>query len=424
MGRLNSTLGLEPGELRPVFAIGAVHAAIGAAVALGDAAVHAIFIAREGAEALPTVLLMRALVSPLIAALYARFARPKNPRPVLALLALLAASATALGPSLIEGVEGGSLYAYAIHEVLQSLLTIHWGVYLLAHLDRDKARRGVALVYAFKAGGAACAGLVLAPLASRLGVPPVLYVAAGLFALVGLLAFLPRGTFATSERPSSAGAESRREGLRLLTRSPLLMALTGATVAMVVVRFTLRFQQQSILQDFDEHELAALLGVYTVVANIGGVALQLLVTGRLLHRFGVAKTNLLYASAVGAAQVALLGLGGIGAALFARFADSELKHALKTPVSPLFYGAFNAADRGTARAFVLGFVSPAAQVVTALALTAIVAGPADAAILTGLVACGVYLAATFVQNRAYDRTIARDSIRADGDGGKPSTFDG
>ncbi|HJL22340.1 MAG TPA: hypothetical protein RMH80_08925, partial [Polyangiaceae bacterium LLY-WYZ-15_(1-7)] len=382
MSRLARALGLAPDDLAPVARLGAVHAALGAATAAADALVQASFLARVGADALPWVLVLRAGLSPLAAAVYARAGR-RATAPVLAALAVLGGAVVATLPLTMGLGAAGLIGAYAAHEIASSLLTMHWGVYLLDHLEGARARRAVAPVYAAARGGAALAGVALGLLVPALGARPVLVAAGALYLLLVPLAWLPRRHAEAvplaldPSEPDEAPARGARRGWALLRRSPLLGALAAATVLLVLVRILLRYRQQAILDALSEGELVALLGWYAAGANVAGVALQLLITGRVLGRLGVGRTNLLYAGATLLTHVGLaFGGGQLGWALAARFADGELKHALKTPVSPLFYDAFWGADRVRARAFVLGAVSPAAQLAGALALGALVAHPA------------------------------------------------
>ena len=417
---ISRLLGLEESELSPVLRLGAVHAMMGGAMAAGDATVQALFLSRAGADQLPKVLLVRALVSPILAWLYTRMLRPTalggaeaappDGRRVLAAMALVVAAVIASAPFALRLGPAGALGVYAVQEVLSGLLTIHWGVYLLEHLAADRARRGVATVYAASRAGAALAGALLAPVVMLVGAASALWFVAFLYAAIAPLAFLPKHDLARPslppERiPAEELAPSRPSRPSVDARA-LAAALVAATAAMVLLRYTLRYQQQSVLDDLSEDPLARLLGLYAFGANLLGIVLQIVVTGRLLDRFGVARANLAYASAAVVAQGSLALFGGVGAALLARFADGELKHALKTPVSPLFYEAFPKAQRAAARALVLGLASPVAQVLAALLLHALVVVGSTAALVTGAVASALYLGATVWQNRAYVQTLA------------------
>ncbi len=413
-------LGLEGVALGPVVRLSVVFAAVGASTAVADTLVQAAFMARAGADALPWVLIVRSVLSPILAFLYTRYARARPSASVLATVAVLNACVALFARFAIETGAGGAIAAYAAHEVASSVLTMHWGIYLLDHLGGAQARRSVAVIYAASRGGAALAGIGLGLSSAYVDAESGLFVASGLFLLIAPLSFYPARRKhhdpleldPTEPEEGTADADERKRGWQLLRRSPLLVWLCAATLVMVVVRITLRYGQQSILQAYDEATLAGLLGWYTAAANGLGIALQLLLTSRLLRSFGVGTTNLLYAVSTLVAHLAFAVLpGSVGVALAARFTETELKHALKTPVSPLFYGGFWGPDRVRARAFVLGVVSPASQLLGALVLGALVLG--DTALHTfGIVSAVLYVGACWAQGKAYERAMARGSLRA------------
>ena len=125
-----------------MLSLAAVHAVIGAGVTASETVSHSIFIARIGAEHLPTVLLARALLGPLMAFIYARFASARPVSRTLGTLALGAAGFVAAAPTLIDAVSWGAMLTYVGHELLASLLTIHWGVYLLGVLQGRRRQVG------------------------------------------------------------------------------------------------------------------------------------------------------------------------------------------------------------------------------------------------------------------------------------------
>ncbi len=415
--RIERALGLGGGELGPLLRLAAVHAALGGGIAAGDATVQSVFLARAGVEVLPAVLLVRALLLPLLALAYASLSRGRSARAVLATLAALAAAAALGERALMPLGWAGAAAAYVAHEIVAGLLTVHWGVYLLASVDGERALRGVSLVYAGARLGGALAGAVLVALVGAGGAPAGMYVVATCFALVAPLALrFGRRRGGSLELPAEAldddvGRPSmpgpRRSGLALFRASPLLGALVASTVAMVLVRYVLRYQQQAMLDPLGEEELARLLGTYAVGANMAGAVLSLVVMTRLLPRLGLTRANGLYAIVTGAAQLLLLFVPGVPAALFARFADDELKHTLKTPVSSLFYEAFSPPDRPGARAVVLGLASPVSQAAGAVLLAGVVAGGALGAIgAAGVGLCLVFGFATAAQNRRYRGSLA------------------
>lgn len=399
--------------------LGLVHAALGAAIAAGDTTVQATFVARAGSERLFLVLACNALLSPLVALGFARVVGRRTSRATMAAACAfaVATSVGALGMLLVPGERPAwAVAAYVAHELASTIVTVHWGVFLLSHLGGGAAMRGVAVVYAASRAGAVVAGLAIGPLVVSTGSVGGLGLAAACFVGAALLALSARrGERASLDSVPPAAGERRAtaSALQLMTRSPLLRAIAIATAAMILTRVLLRFQQQSVLESHGERALAGMLGLYTAGANVVGVVLQLGLVGRLLARVGLTRANLLYASATVLAQVALLGAAALPAALGARFVDGELKDAIKTPLSSLFYEAFPRAERAQARAVILSAVSPAANLAGAGALAALAAthSPWGSA-AAGAAACALFVAATVVQNRRYEAAIRRGSLGA------------
>jgi hypothetical protein len=257
--------------------------------------------------------------------------------------------------------------------------------------------------------------VALVPVFAVWGAPGGVLVASAAFGLVVPAAALlprapvpPRGSWpdpaVDDDDMRPPHAPERRAGLRLLGRSRLLWIFAAATASLVMVRYGLRYQQQLALEALPEVDLAAALARYAIAANAVGIVLSVFVVGRLLRGVGLGRASVAYVLLAGGAQIALLLTPGLGAALFARFVDGELKHVLKTPVSSLFYEAFPATERVGARAFVLGVVSPSTQVLAAAGLAALVGAPAWAALAAGI-ACALLLGSTLAQNRGYEASM-------------------
>lgn len=399
--------------------LGLVHAAIGAAIAAGDTTVQASFMARAGSERLFIVLLCNALLSPLVAMAFARAVGRRTSRMTMVAACTfgVATSACGLGMLVVAGDRPEwAIAAYVAHELASTIVTVHWGVYLLSHLGGGAAVRGVAVVYAASRAGAALAGLAIGPLVGVGGTASGLALAAACFVGAGLIALRTRRDQRTSldSVPPAPSEERATAGAwRLMVRSPLLRAIALATAAMVLTRVLLRFQQQTVLESHREQALAGMLGLYAAAANVVGVVLQLGLVGRLLARLGLTRANLLYAGATVLAQLSLAGAAAVPAALGARFVDGELKDAIKTPLSSLFYEAFPRGERAHARAAILSAVSPAANLVGAAALATLGALHSPiASTAAGGAVCVAFVLSTLLQNRRYEAAIRRGSLGA------------
>ena len=419
-------LRLEPDDVAPLRVALPIGALIGAATASGDASVQAVFLARAGAGALPYVLLVKAVTSALAVLAAERAVRGRSPRSALARVTAGGAVATLALRAVITAGAPGASAAYALHETIGTVIQVHWGVFLLARLGARaggrRALRTFPIAYAGVRVGAAVVGAASGWLGAAVGAANGLAVTALALGAAAWLCNKEGGAQTGPEtRPAAAGdpvpetvpgtgAVPPPAPGRAASARPLLAALAVSTVALVLVRFTLRFAQQSALDTLDEASLARLLGTYIFAANLVGLVLQVALVPRLLGGLGLTRTNLLYSLATLAAQVALAVRASVPSALAARFVDDELKDALKTPASNVFYDAFAPSERARARSITLGIVSPIAHAAGAAGLAGLAAlSSRHARDAIGLACAVAFVAATIAQNRLYERSAARRS---------------
>lgn len=173
----------------------------------------------------------------------------------------------------------------------------------------------------------------------------------------------------------------------------------------MVARHGLRYLYSATLAaSFDEARLAASFGVFVAAASVVTGLVQAIVTPRLLGGVGLGALNLAYALSVPATFALGWLLPPLAAAGAARLVETELKMAIKTPVSNLLYGGLPATQRPAARALVLGGVVP----LSTWLVSGLLALLPETVRSWGLVA-GVLLAvATVAQNHSYRRAVAQD----------------
>jgi MFS family permease len=460
---LLTLLHLRPGEFHRVAWVGVIGLCWTAATALGDSIAQSVFVTRVGADALPRMFLFKALLDVIAAALYLPLTRNRSPGRVWrAALALYAATVLITRVAAAGGGEVSAYALYVAHECAWTILTIHWGVFILDAFDASQARRLFPLLFTAARLGGVLAGAVLGRLAPVLGALNLLGAAAAFAVAAGVISLLGRAfgagaghSYTTvrvvgpaadeteaddeaggpdgpdSERPRvpaglaaaalpqveavDDGADPRsRRGLiadwRRAASSPLVRAIAVSTAVMVLVRYGLRMvsaDEISAAFAHDEDRMAGFLGAFGFWANLAGAFLGVLIVPRILHRLGVGFANLAYAVSTCGAFVALLVAPGLWTAAAARFVNNEFKSALKTPLSTLFYGAEPPHRRALSRAFIFGAIIPVATVATSAILTA-GAGAADG--LLGVVVIGLAISAVFaiacaVQNRAWRRRL-------------------
>lgn len=423
---LHRLLHLRPGETSRLLWVGAIGIAYAAATAVGNDVAEAIFITRVGADAMPLVFLAKGAFDVLAAALYLPLARGRSQRQVwLVALGLYIATVIAARAVVAGGGDASAFGLFIAHETAWTILTIHWGVFVLDVFDASQARRLFPILFTTARLGGVIAGVLVSTLAAPLGVPNLLLFAAGFAAITALLSLgradtSPHQPGDDASAPIEVGGAMGGEadavpvgtvaGWRAALESPLVRAIAWSTAAMVLVRYGLHMVALGEIQaavDGDKEAVAAFLGTFGAAANAAGIVLGVVVVPRLLHRFGVGFANVLYAACSIGAYVGLLLWPSLGTAAGARFVHMQLKDALKTPLSALFYGAEPPLRRAVSRAFVFGAAIPIATILTALALEGSkrVGDGLTTAALIGLAGALLFAVACWSQNARWRRRM-------------------
>lgn len=402
MSTVLRALHLRPGEVGRALWVAGMGICYAAATSLGDDVAQSLFVTRVGAQSMPIVFLFKGLLDVVAATLYLPITRGRSPGGVWRFALAIYISTVLAGWALTAN--GTQLSAYLLfigHECAWTILTIHWGVFILDIFDASQARRLFPLMFTAARVGGIFAGVLLRTLAAPLGVLNLLFGAAAFAALAILLSYLrssssrsatsrathpatsmsfaaegPHQTEADDEsaaaiaRDAVEAAQSSWQSWRRAAQSPLVRIIAWSTAAMVLVRYGLHMvaiDQISTSFADDKEMVAEFLGMFGAVANTVSILLGVLVVPRILARLGVGFANLAYASTTVISYAALLFVPSLGTAALARFTRVQFKDALKTPLSTLFYGAEPPHRRAPARAFIFGAAIPAATVLAALA---------------------------------------------------------
>lgn len=402
MSTLLRALHLRPGEVGRALWVAGMGICYAAATSLGDDVAQSLFVTRVGAQSMPIVFLFKGLLDVVAATLYLPITRGRSPARVWRVVLAIYITTVLAGWGLTTS--GTQLSAYLLfigHECAWTILTIHWGVFILDVFDASQARRLFPLMFTAARVGGIFAGVLLRALAAPLGVLNLLVGAAAFAALAGLLSYLrmsssasagrgaghpansmsfaaegPHQTAADDEGVAAAArdaveaAQSSWRSWRHAAKSPLVRIIAWSTAAMVLVRYGLHMvaiDQISTSFADDKEMVAEFLGMFGAAANTVSILLGIFVVPRILARLGVGFANLAYAATTVISYASLLLLPSLGTAAFARFTRVQFKDALKTPLSTLFYGAEPPHRRAPARAFIFGAAIPAATVLAALA---------------------------------------------------------
>jgi ATP:ADP antiporter, AAA family len=290
--RLHDLLRIHPGEGGTLALAVAVAFLADAAIMIAQSSIDALFFARYGAEKLPAMYVLVGVAMFLttlgVAALLARFGRRRAFVAIPAAICVLALAGRLALEAETAWIYGALWIAQSVAE-FTALLAI-WGLAGLV-ADTRQAKRFFPLIAAGGVVGLILGGLATGPLAGALGSENLLLVWAGLMAAATVVAWrLVRQRSETSEAP-----QPRRRTPGLLTaardvRSSSLLRWMSAGALLTSLLFSLLylpFSQAAAERYPDADDLAAFFGLFFALAMGTALILSLLVTSRLLGRFGM-----------------------------------------------------------------------------------------------------------------------------------------
>jgi HEAT repeat protein len=359
--RALATLRLHRGEAGTVATLVAIAFLADAGVMVAQSAIDALFLARYGVGKLP---LMYALVGVAMFAttlgLATLLARAGRARAFLLILAVVLAAALCSRAALELGASWIYAALWLVRNIAQSTLILAvWGLAGLV-ADTRQAKRYFPLIAAGGVMGLVVGGVATAPLAATLGSANLLFVWAALVAGAAGLAWRLVRKEDISLAPPRAWARAHGSdltgGLTDVVRSGLLrwMSVANLLVALLFSLLYLSFARAAVARHPDPDKLAAFFGVFFAVAMAAAFVISLLVTSRLLARFGVPTVVLvlpvLYLVGFGVSAVA----ASFSILLAFRFAQVAWDNGGANGTWEALINSFPADRRDRARAFLYG----------------------------------------------------------------------
>ncbi|MGZ8740612.1 MAG: hypothetical protein ACXWZ8_08460 [Gaiellaceae bacterium] len=310
--RLQTVLRLQPGEGGTLGLAVAVAFLVDAAIMVAQSSIDALFFARYGAEKLPAMYVLVGVAMFLttigVAALLAHLGRRRAFVAIPAAICALALAGRVALEAETAWVYGALWIAQSVAE-FTALLAI-WGLAGLV-ADTRQAKRFFPLIAAGGVVGLILGGLVTGPLAGALGSENLLLVWSALMAAATGVAWRLVSNLGTQEAPRP---RRRTPGLMAAARdvraSSLLcwMSAGALLTSLLFSLLYLPFSEAAAERYPDADDLAAFFGLFFAVAMGTALILSLLVTSRLLGRFGMPAVVLvlpaLYLVAFGVLTVA------------------------------------------------------------------------------------------------------------------------
>jgi hypothetical protein len=414
---------------RKIVAFALLYFTIFCALTALDGVAVSLFVKRVGAAELPRYFGVVALGNLVAVGLYVLFADRFSSVRVFVGLAI-GLSLACIGSWWVFGGDTQRLGAaphgllYAMREVFQALFLLHFATFLQRFFTRAQLHQVMPLVYAGGRLGGMAGGLLLTHAGATLGLVNLLLVGAfvGFWAAGGAVAlylrFAPVND-ATDDEPASVvrggrGRSAReldrcargsmRGFLETLLRSPLLLWHSLSSVAYIGCRYVLAYQYSNFFEArFEsEVELAAFLGLYAQLALAVSLVVQLFLLTRIVGWIGLRATQFGYATMLLVALLLHAVHPTLAVAVFGRFVEQELRFAVRNPTNQLVTNLLSRPLRTRLRCWTAGIVTPAATMVTSVALgaTSSAAWPLAVPVL-GLAAGFAYLVTNRQMNLAY-----------------------
>ena len=397
---------------------------LGMGLAVGRGSADALFFKRYGIEYLPAMYAVLGVCLGLASAFYAAYAdRLPAERLFLFLLLLVLVLLPVIWFALEFTAHTAILPAYyLVYEVASEILMLHALLYVSQNYDTQQIKRLSPLIFAGAQVGKIAGGAALSVSAPLIGLPNTIFfwfLAAVLLALAVALRHR-RGGVSPYYQPAVRGRKGFRRAweelsyaARYTQQSRLLRMAVFALFFMVIAFFVLGYAINRVYTQHytGEEALAAFFGVLSVATGAITICLQLLVTNRLLRRFGAQAVNLVYPFTNIVAFVFLLLRPDLFAAVFGSLVRDSILPAIRNPTRQLFFNALPDHIQGRARAFSLVVVMPVGLAVAGLFL--LLMQRLDEAmfyLVAGLLAAGAYLFFNLRMNRAYIGTIL-DSLK-------------
>src|SRR5262249_57221234 len=128
-----------------------------------------------------------------------------------------------------------------------------------------------------------------------------------------------------------------------------------------------------VTRDLPSRNLATVFATASFTVNAGALALQTVLVGPLIRHVGVTRSIAVLPSALVVAAGALIGGGGLGAAVVARITDRTLLYSVHRAASDLLYVPLATAVRARIKSLIDVLSQRVGQVVASAAILAILA---------------------------------------------------
>lgn len=420
--RIANLLLVHKDERRQLAYLLLVFILLGAGMAIGRGAADALFFKRYGIEYLPLMFVLVGILLSTVSVLYAAFvdAIPAERffKIIFAVMIVLL-----IGNWLMIRL-GVSDIVYPVYfllyEITSELILVHSALYLGQNLVQTQSKRLMPIVLAGSQVGVIVGGLFLASMSRSLGVQNMLLVWAALL-MATLLVIVSwhrnKGVspyFRAGRKESSRLRQSINQvsqGLRFMKTSQLLKMSSFALFFMVISTYVLSYTMNRIYTNTFESEeaLGAFFGLLTAATSSIALLMQVFISNRVIHRFGIKKVNLVYPISSFFVYLGLMFSFTLPFALLGSLNKDAIMPAFRRPVRNIFMEVLPMRMQGRARAMSIVVVLPLALISAGFFLwLAQKADEPSLFLFPGILAALIYLWFNRKMNKVYAAEIVKN----------------
>ncbi len=396
-----------------------LYAILGCGIAFGRNSTDVLFFKRFGVEYLPLMYVAFSVALALISIFYAAFADRISPEKLSiaifgTLICLLVANWAWIG----FGDSSAAYPAYfLLYETASEVLIVHSAHYLSQNYTSLQAKRLFPLIMAGTQVGIIIGSIILAFSGGHIRIQEILLAWSALLAINVFMIYSWHSRHGTSAyfRPIhkssnqlKQAASQIRYGFTLIKTSRMLRAASFALFFMVITFYILCYSVNRIYTNTfsTEAELSRFFGILTATTNGIALFLQIFITNRVIHRFGVKKVNMFFPVTSILSYIALLSSYSLVPAILGSINKDAIMPAFRNPVRTIFFNTLPENVQGRARATAVVIVLPLALFICGLMLILLQKTGTHQYFLTlGVITGALYLYFNHSMNKAYVKEI-------------------
>ena len=392
---LRRTFDLRAGETRLVLAMQGIIFLLIATLLVIKPTVNSLFLYRYGAESLPVAYLVVALVAGVVTLYFSKLLASRSLRHVI-LSTLVGCIACLVGFAFLLHQHiwtAGSLYLLYIWVAIFAVLTTSQ-FWLLANavFDARQAKRLFGFIGAGAIAGGVVGGYLASLLVTLIGSTNLLLVGASL-----LLLALPLVYWATGQPQIGAAKlgkqkkqkkESPFAALRYVTERKHLryLALLVGLSVLIAKLVDYQFSAIAAAQISDPDQLTAFFGFWFSTFNVVSLLVQLLLTARILSRFGVGGALALLPVGILLGAAALFVFPELWAAVAVKMVDGVFKQSVNKAGFELLVLPIPKKIKRPTKTFIDVFVDSLATGISGLLLLLVIVGlELPTSVVTGMI---------------------------------------